>query len=95
MEWTPTKVSRLYDLYRQHFDRLRADVCQANVLLGSPEPGKTKLQMLSAIEFRGLFVNVAELSEPMRLWVLRIISGHENEFPEVTREPMLRARVRR
>jgi hypothetical protein len=51
--------------------------------------------MLSAIEFRGLFVNVAELSEPMRLWVLRIISGHENEFPEVTREPMLRARVRR
>jgi len=82
MHWTAERLDRLYELYRHFIDRLRNDIIQANRSLGSKQPEKTKLEVLPRAEFEALLMQPRENPEVTRLWVRRIIRGHEHEFPE-------------
>jgi hypothetical protein len=81
MEWTVKIVDRLYELHGQHIDRLRADVGAANRLLGSSMPERTGLKHLTRAEFEALLRQPTDDPEVARLWIRRIIRGHEHEFP--------------
>jgi hypothetical protein len=94
MEWTAERVSRLYELYERHIDRLRTDVVKANRSLGSTEPEKTNLEILNRAEFEALLRRPTDDPEVTRLWVRRIIRGHEQEFPELESGPSERPRRR-
>ncbi len=83
MEWTANQMTRLYELYRQHIERLRADVTETNRSLGSSNPEKTGVPDLSRAEFESLLKNASRDPEARRLWIRRIIRGHEQEFPEL------------
>ncbi len=86
MEWTAENVGRLYELYERHIDRLRKDVVEANRTLGSTEPEKTDLDGLTHAEFEALLKSPTDDPEVTRLWVRRIIRGHEHEFPKLNYE---------
>lgn len=83
MGWPVNNMDRLYELYQQHFDRLRADVISANRSLGSSRPEKTWMERLGRNEFESLLTNPTDEPELVKRWVRRIIRGHEHEFPEL------------
>ena len=94
MEWTAKDVDRLYGLYERHIDRLRTDVTRANRSLGSSHPERRHLNPMSRSEFEAMLRRQANDPEAARLWVRRIIRGHEHESPELDVEPSKTARRR-
>lgn len=94
MQWSAEKVKRLYELYERHVGRLRKDVVEANRSLGSPEPEKTNLEVLSHAQFEAVLTGPTDDPDVTRLWVRRIIRGHEHEFPELSCESADRPRRR-
>ena len=50
---------------------------------------KTNLRRLSRAELESFLTRPAKNPEPTRLWVKRIIRGHEHEFPEIGATPSL------
>jgi hypothetical protein len=83
MQWTADDICRLYELYERHVERLRLDVVEANRSLGSPEPEKTHLDVLTQAQFEALLNGPTDDPEMTQRWVRRIIRGHEDEFPEL------------
>jgi len=83
MESVVGRIERLYELYRQHYLRLRSDVIAANQSLGSANPEKTWMTMLSRTEFEAILTAPADDSDMLKRWVRRLIRGHEHEFPEL------------
>ena len=94
MQWSAERISRLYELYERHIDRLKKDVVEANRLLGLTQPEKTDLKILTVAEFEALLNEPSDDPEVTRLWVHRIIRGHEDEFPELICESAERPRRR-
>ena len=82
MEWSRFDMNRLYELYTQHFERLRADVTNVNRSLGSNDPEKTWMELLNRQEFESLMTAPTDEPEVARRWFRCIIRGHEQEFPE-------------
>ena len=82
MEWTAEQLDRLYELYQQHIERLRADVIKSNRSLGSRNPEKTALKCVSRREFNARVTRQTDDPEVVRLWIRRIIRGYEHEFPQ-------------
>ncbi|MEZ5940855.1 MAG: hypothetical protein R3C18_05660 [Planctomycetaceae bacterium] len=80
MDWSAADLDRLYKLYRMRFDETRHAVVLANRTHGSSEPEKTRMQPLEKSEFVDL-VNSPKAPDVARRWILRIIRGHEKEFP--------------
>jgi hypothetical protein len=74
---------RLYDLYTRYHARLRADVVRVNSSLGSATPEKTRLEMLQRPMFDSLVEGSATEPEVVHRFILRIVRGHEQEFPEL------------
>jgi len=74
---------RLYDLYTRHHARLRADVVRVNRSLGSATPEKTSLEMLDRPMFDSLVDGSANEPDVVHRFILRIVRGHEQEFPEL------------
>jgi hypothetical protein len=83
MEWTVETIDRLHELHVQYVDRLRADLSAANRVLGSSTPERTGLRYLTRAEFDALLRQPTDDAEVTRLWIRRIIRGHEGEFPEL------------
>jgi len=83
MHWTAEYVNRLYELYQRHIGRLRKDVVEANRSLGSTEPEKTNLEVLTHAQFEAVLKEPTDDPQVTRLWVRRIIRGHEHEFPQL------------
>lgn len=83
MDYALETMDRLYELYKHHIDRLRADIAKTNRSLGSSEPEKTNLEILSRSEFEALLKQPTDDTDVTRLWVKRIIRGHELQFPEL------------
>ena len=83
MDWSSTDLDRLYELYRNHFHQLRASVISANTTLGSGNPEKTRMQLMTKAEFGQVLTSKTEEPEVAERWVKRIISGHEHEFPNL------------
>jgi hypothetical protein len=81
MEWTAESMTRLYKLYQQHVAKLRKDVVEANRWLGSSKPHRVKLKQLTKREFEELLKEPSADVEATRLWLKRIIRGHEEQFP--------------
>ncbi len=81
LEWIPERIDRLFELYGQHFARLRQNVIATNLSLGSSNPEKTRLERLTRSEFEAILTDTAIDREAIHMWVLRIIRGHEDEFP--------------
>lgn len=97
MEWTAATLDRLHELHGQYLDRLLADISAVNRLLGSRNPGKTGLKYLTRDEFEALLTQPVDDPEVTRLWIRRIIRGHECEFPQLddaTNLPALRGEPR-
>jgi hypothetical protein len=86
MEWTRDEMDRLYGLYRQLIDRLRADIAKANQSLGSLKPDQTGLDHITCAEFEALLNYPDGDAEAVDLWVQRIVRGHEHEFPRLRTE---------
>ena len=76
-------MDRLYELYQQHFGQLRAEVIKVNRSLGSTQPEKTWMALLSRREFEALVASPTEEPEVVQRWMRRLIRGHEREFPEL------------
>lgn len=83
MDSSKLDMDRLYDLYRQGFYQLRAEVIQANRCLGSTQPEKTWMELLSRTEFETLITAPTDEPEIVQRWVRRITRGHEHEFPQL------------
>ena len=83
MEWKPDRMDRLYELYQQHISRLRAAVIETNRSLGSPHPEQTKLECLPRAEVERLLTGASDDPEVTRLWLRRVLRGHEHEFPDL------------
>jgi hypothetical protein len=83
MEWTDEIVDRLYVLHQKHIDALRADVVQTNRSLGSSTPERTNLERLGRNEFQDVLTRPCDDRDVTRLWVRRMIAGHEHTFPEL------------
>lgn len=83
MDWSDFNMDRLYELYRQHFNQLRADVIQVNSSLGSTQPEKTWMEELDNAEFKTLITAPTDEPGVVRRWLRCIIRGHEHEFPEL------------
>ena len=83
MDWSHFNMDRLYQLYNQHFNQLRADTIGVNRSLGSTQPEKTWTQLLSHTEFETLISAPTDEPEVVQRWVRSIIRGHEHEFPEL------------
>lgn len=86
MAWTAETIDRIYELYGQHIHQLHLEVTSVNRSLGSTNPEKTALKCLPRAEFEALLKGSTDDPEVTRLWVQRIIQGHEHEFPELVRE---------
>ncbi len=80
-EWTAQSVDRLFELYEREFESLRQDVTEANVALGSPNPSLTRLPQLTRLQFEAVLTDPSHDEEAIRLWIRRIVRGHEHEFP--------------
>ncbi len=76
-------MDRLYELYKEHFGQLRADVIEVNRSLGSTWPEKTWMELLSRTEFERLITAPTDDPGVIQRWVRRLIRGHEHEFPEL------------
>ena len=87
MEWTAKDVDRLYGLYERHIDRLRTDLVRANRSLGSSHSESTRLDRLTRAQFEAMLGEQADDPEVARLWVRRVLRGHEHEFPELDLGP--------
>jgi hypothetical protein len=83
MDCSEFDMDRLYELYEQHFNQLRADVIQANRSLGSRQPEKTWMEELNVTDFKTLITAPIDDPEVVRRWVRCIIRGHEHEFPKL------------
>lgn len=83
MDGVVAGMDRLYELYQQHFARLRVDVIDINRSFGSTQPEKTWMELLSRVEFEALITAPTAEPEVIRRWVRRLIHGHEHEFPEL------------
>jgi len=83
MDWSSTDLDRLYELYKNHFHQLRASVISANKTLGSGNPEKTRMQLMTKMEFERILTSKTDEPEVAVRWVKRIISGHEHEFPNL------------
>ena len=84
MEWTAKSLDRLYELYQQHIERLRADVIKSNGSLGSSKPEHTALKCSSRDEFEARLKRQTDDPEVVQLWIRRIVRGHEDEFAQLT-----------
>ena len=62
----------------------KADVAAVNRSLGSAKPDETSLEPLSRSDFEVFLKQPTDDPEAVRLWVRRIIRGHEREFPGLT-----------
>ena len=82
MDWPIENMDRLYDLYKRHYERLRRDVVKVNRMLGAADPSM-RLPRLSRAEFESLVTTGGRDPESVRLWVRRIVHGHEQEFPQL------------
>jgi hypothetical protein len=82
MDWSPSEMDRLYELYQQHFHDLRSAVTSANRLHGSSQPEETWMELISREDFERLLNNPDE-PEVANRWVRRLIRGHEREFPNL------------
>ncbi len=74
---------RLYDLYTLYHARLRADVVRVNRSLGSATPEKTAFEMPYRPTFDSLVDTSSNEPEVVHRFILRIVRGHEQEFPEL------------
>jgi N12 class adenine-specific DNA methylase len=83
MQWTAESIDRLHELHERYVGQLRADVAAANRSLGSSKPNRSALQRLTRAEFEALLVRQTDDAEVKRLWIRRLIRGHEHEFPEL------------
>jgi len=83
MDWSEIDMDRLYELYRQHFYQLRRDVIRVNRSLGSTQPEKTWMELLSREEFETLITAPTDEPEVAQRWMRRITRGHEHEFPQL------------
>lgn len=83
MDWSEFDMDSLYELYKQHFSHLRADVIQVNRSFGSSQPEKTWMERLSRTDFEKLITAPTDDPEVVHRWVRCIIRGHEHEFPEL------------
>ena len=83
MESTLADMDRLYKLYQQNFQQLRSDVIKVNRSLGSTQPEKTWMELLTRSEFGALVTRPTDEPEVVRRWIQRLIRGHEHEFPEL------------
>ena len=83
MDWSEFDMDRLYVLYTQHFSQLRAGVTRANRSLGSAQPEKTWMEMLSRGDFERLITAPTDEPAVVLRWVRCVIRGHEQEFPEL------------
>jgi hypothetical protein len=81
MDGAVLDMDRLYELYQQHFAQLRADIIETNRSLGSTQPEKTWMELLSRAEFETLITAPADEPEVVQRWVRRLVHGHEHEFP--------------
>jgi hypothetical protein len=81
MDWSQFDMERVYELYEQHFEQLRADVIQANRSLGSVQPRRTWMELLTRAEFETLITARIDEPEITQRWVRCIVRGHEHEFP--------------
>lgn len=81
MDATKVDMDRLYELYRVHYTRLRADVSGVNRSLGSTQPTKTWMQLLNRSEFESLVAAPSDEPEVVERMIRRIVRGHEQEFP--------------
>lgn len=86
-EITEEFLDRLYPCHMAHTNRLRADVRQVNISMGSEKP-EPKLQMLTRDELAQLLRNPvdAEGEETRTKWLRRMTRGHEDRFPEIWEE---------
>jgi hypothetical protein len=81
MDWSEFDMDSLYELYKQHFHRLRADVIQVNHALGSTQSERTWMELLSRTDFETMITAPIDDPELIRRWVRCFIRGHEHEFP--------------
>lgn len=81
MDWSQFDMDRLYELYEQDFHRLRADVVGVNRSLGSMQPEKTWMELLSRTEFERLLTAPTNEPDVTQRWLRCIVRGHEHEFP--------------
>ena len=93
MDRMPDRMDRLYTLYRYYHGRLCDRIVEANRLLGSSHPA-AKLAPLSQSEFTATIDDNRD-PEAIRLWLCRIVRGHEDEFPELVRTSDSRSRTNR
>lgn len=87
MQWTAKHMDRLHEFYGRYIDGLRADIVEANRSLGSSRPEHTHLEHLGRHEFETLLHQPTDDPEVARMWVRRIIRGHEHEFPGLDHGP--------
>ena len=83
MEWIGKRLDRLFELYERYVEDLQADLVAANRSLGSTDPKKTWLAPFTRKQFEAFLSDEPADQEIRRLWILRIVRGHENEFPEL------------
>ncbi len=83
MDWSEIDMDCLYELYRQHFHELRADVIRVNSSLGSTQPEKTWMELLKREEFETLITAPTDEPEVAQRWMRCITHGHEDEFPQL------------
>lgn len=93
MQWSAEKIRRLYEYYGQHVDRLRADVVATNRELGSSSPEQSLIENLTRKEFESLVNEPGNDPKVIRMWLQRIIRGHEHEFPELEQVASVRRRA--
>lgn len=83
MEWIGKRMDRLFELYEQYVERLQSDAVAVNRSLGSSHPRRTWLKPLTRRQFEAFLTDEPAEYEVRRLWMLRIVRGHEQEFPEL------------
>ena len=83
MVWKSDRIDRLYELYQRYFDRLRDDIIAVNRSMSSTNPERTAQSLLSRAEFEDVVRSPGRYPAFRRVWLQRIIEGHENEFPDL------------
>jgi hypothetical protein len=81
MNWSRTDVDRLHELYVGYVGGLQTDVAKTNRALGSANPDRTKLELLSRDEFERHINPPHRDVQATHSWLRRIARGHEREFP--------------
>lgn len=83
METGALDRDRLYELYVQYHAKLRSDVIRANRSLGSSSPEKSWLEILDRPAFDSIVDGTTGEPEMVHRFVVRVIRGHEQEFPQL------------